>query len=67
MKITTTNTANDELLYTFDEVQAILKTSKQTLRKMLKSGEISSFKLGKYNYRIPSSSLQAYLTKKMGR
>ncbi len=58
---------SDEIndIYTFDEVRAILKTSKQQLRKMLNEGEISAFKLGKYNWRIPKKSLDKYVKEKM--
>lgn len=52
-------------IYTFNEVQAILKTSKQQLRKLLNSKEIAAFKLGKYNWRIPKKSLEKYIAEKM--
>ena len=52
-------------IYTFDEVKDILKTNKQQLRLLLNSGEIKGFKLGKYNWRIPASSLDDYIQQKM--
>ena len=53
-------------IYTFNEVAEILKTSKQQLRKLLKSGEIKAFKLGKYKWKIPKKSLDNYIERKMG-
>lgn len=52
-------------IYTFEEVKTILKTNNQQLRALLNSGDIKGFKLGKYNWRVPASSLDNYIKQKM--
>lgn len=48
-------------LYTFEEARAVLKTSKQKLRKLLDSKQIKAFKIGKYNWLIPISAVKEYI------
>lgn len=49
------------IVYTFEEVREILNTSKPKLRKLLKSGELKGFKIGKNTWKIPKSKLQDYI------
>lgn len=48
-------------LYTFEEARAVLKTSKQKLRKLLDTQQIKGFKIGKYNWLIPKESVREYV------
>lgn len=57
------NIEND-VLYTFEEVQDLLKVSKSQLRTVLNNGELKAFKVGKYKWRIPKDSLDEYIKKK---
>jgi len=54
-----------DLLYTFEEARAIIKTSKSQMRKLLRENEISAFKIGKYGWRIPKESIERYIKSKM--
>lgn len=48
-------------LYTFEEARAVLKTSKQKMRKLLDSKQIKAFKIGKYNWLIPKIAIAEYI------
>lgn len=52
-------------LYTFEEARAVLKTSKQKMRKLLDEKEIKAFKIGKYNWLIPKSAIGEYIQNKL--
>lgn len=56
---------SEEKVYTLDDVVSILRTSKQQVRKMLKSGELKGFKLGKYKWKVTKTELDRYIEKKM--
>lgn len=56
---------SEEKIYTLDDVVSILRTSKQQVRKMLKSGELKGFKLGKYKWKVTKTELDRYIEKKM--
>lgn len=53
------------IIYTFEEARQIIKCSKSKLRELLDSGEIKGFKLGKYNWRIPETSITDYIHTKI--
>ena len=48
-------------LYTFEEARAVLKTSKQKLRKLLDTQQIKGFKIGKYNWLVPKDAVNKYI------
>ena len=52
---------NKIIIYTFDEVREILNTSKPKLRKLLQSGELKGFKIGKNTWKIPDDKLREYI------
>lgn len=52
-------------LYTFEEARAVLKTSKQKLRKLLDTQQIKGFKIGKYNWLIPKEAIKRYISEKL--
>lgn len=52
-------------LYTFEEARAVLKTSKQKMRKLLDEKEIKGFKIGKYNWLIPKDCVEEYIRNRM--
>ena len=54
------NSRNTEL-YTFEEARAVLRTSKQKMRKLLDSKQIKGFKIGKYNWLIPKEVVTEYI------
>ena len=54
------NNENTEL-YTFEEARAVLRTSKQKMRKLLDSKQIKGFKIGKYNWLIPKEVVTEYI------
>ncbi len=49
------------VIYTFEEVRGILNTSKPKLRKLLQSGELKGFKIGKNTWKIPDDKLRDYI------
>ena len=49
-----------EKYYTIDEVAELLKVSKMTLYRYIKSKKLPAIKLGK-EYRVSASDLQAFL------
>lgn len=52
-------------LYTFEEARAVLKTSKQKMRKLLDEKEIKAFKIGKYNWLIPKEAIEEYVQRQL--
>ena len=54
---------NNEIMK-FEEVMEYLNIGKSTLYKLLRSGEITSFKIGKV-WKIPRKSVEDYIKKKM--
>lgn len=56
------NTENEIL--TLDEAMELLHIGKNTIYKLLTSGELKSFKLGKV-YKIPRSAIDNFIVKKM--
>ena len=58
-------TDNNEIMK-FEEVMEYLNIGKSTLYKLLRNGEITSFKIGKV-WKIPRKSVEDYIKKKMKR
>ena len=56
-------TDNNEIIK-FEEVMEYLNIGKSTLYKLLRSGEITSFKIGKV-WKIPRQSVEDYIKKQM--
>ena len=56
-------TDNNEIMK-FEEVMEYLNIGKSTLYKLLRSGEITSFKIGKV-WKIPRQSVEDYIKKKI--
>lgn len=56
-------TDNNEIMK-FEEVMEYLNIGKSTLYKLLRSGEITSFKIGKV-WKIPRKSVEDYIKKKI--
>ena len=56
-------TDNNEIMK-FEEVMEYLNIGKSTLYKLLRSGEIISFKIGKV-WKIPRKSVEDYIKKQM--
>ena len=56
-------TGNNEIMK-FEEVRECLNIGKSTLYKLLRSGEITSFKIGKV-WKIPRQSVEDYIKKQM--
>ncbi|MDY4413837.1 MAG: helix-turn-helix domain-containing protein [Ruminococcus sp.] len=56
-------TDNNEIMK-FEEVMEYLNIGKSTLYKLLRSGEIASFKIGKV-WKIPRKSVEDYIKKKI--
>lgn len=56
-------TDNNEIMK-FEEVMEYLNIGKSTLYKLLRSGEITSFKIGKV-WKIPRKSVEDYIKKQM--
>ena len=56
-------TDNNEIMK-FEEVMEYLNIGKSTLYKLLRSGEITSFKIGKV-WKIPRQSVEDYIKKQM--
>lgn len=56
-------TDNNEIMK-FEEVMEYLNIGKSTLYKLLRSGEIISFKIGKV-WKIPRKSVEDYIKKKI--
>ena len=56
-------TDNNEIMK-FEEVMEYLNIGKSTLYKLLRGGEITSFKIGKV-WKIPRQSVEDYIKKKM--
>lgn len=54
-------TGNNEIMK-FEEVMECLDIGKSTLYKLLRSGEIASFKIGKV-WKIPRQSVEEYIQK----
>ena len=54
---------NNEIMK-FEEVMEYLNIGKSTLYKLLRSGEITSFKIGKV-WKIPRKSVEDYIKKQM--
>lgn len=54
---------NNEIMK-FEEVMEYLNIGKSTLYKLLRSGEIISFKIGKV-WKIPRKSVEDYIKKKI--
>ena len=54
---------NNEIMK-FEEVMEYLNIGKSTLYKLLRSGEITSFKIGKV-WKIPRQSVEDYIKKQM--
>lgn len=54
-------TGNNEIMK-FEEVMEYLNIGKSTLYKLLRSGEIASFKIGKV-WKIPRQSVEEYIQK----
>ena len=54
---------NNEIMK-FEEVMEYLNIGKSTLYKLLRSGEIISFKIGKV-WKIPRKSVEDYIKKQM--
>ena len=54
----------DELL-TVDEAAKRLKIHNVTLRKMLREGKVRGMKFGAREWRVPASSLKAFVDAKM--
>jgi excisionase family DNA binding protein len=51
---------NRELFYTLPEIADMLKVSRQTVYRWVKSGELPAFKLG-HDWRIKDSDLQKFI------
>ena len=56
-------TDNNEIMK-FEEVMEYLNIGKSTLYKLLRNGEITSFKIGKV-WKIPRQSVEDYIKKQM--
>ena len=56
-------TDNNEIMK-FEEVMEYLNIGKSTLYKLLRSGDITSFKIGKV-WKIPRKSVEDYIKKKI--
>ena len=56
-------TDNNEIMK-FEEVMEYLNIGKSTLYKLLRNGEITSFKIGKV-WKIPRKSVEDYIKKKI--
>ena len=56
-------TDNNEIMK-FEEVMEYLNIGKSTLYKLLRSGDITSFKIGKV-WKIPRQSVEDYIKKQM--
>ncbi|MGN1036176.1 MAG: helix-turn-helix domain-containing protein [Ruminococcus sp.] len=56
-------TDNNEIMK-FEEVMEYLNIGKSTLYKLLRNGEITSFKIGKV-WKIPRKSVEDYIKKQM--
>ena len=56
-------TDNNEIMK-FEEVMEYLNIGKSTLYKLLRSGEITTFQIGKV-WKIPRKSVEDYIKKKM--
>ena len=56
-------TDNNEIMK-FEEVMEYLNIGKSTLYKLLRNGEITSFKIGKV-WKIPGQSVEDYIKKQM--
>ena len=56
-------TDNNEIMK-FEEVMEYLNIGKSTLYKLLRSGKITSFKIGKV-WKIPRQSVEDYIKKQM--
>lgn len=54
---------NNEIMK-FEKVMEYLNIGKSTLYKLLRSGEITSFKIGKV-WKIPRQSVEDYIKKQM--
>ncbi|MDY4412978.1 MAG: helix-turn-helix domain-containing protein [Ruminococcus sp.] len=54
---------NNEIMK-FEEVMEYLNIGKSTLYKLLRNGEITSFKIGKV-WKIPRKSVEDYIKKQM--
>lgn len=54
---------NNEIMK-FEEVMEYLNIGKSTLYKLLRSGKITSFKIGKV-WKIPRQSVEDYIKKQM--
>ena len=54
---------NNEIMK-FEEVMEYLNIGKSTLYKLLRSGDITSFKIGKV-WKIPRQSVEDYIKKQM--
>ena len=54
---------NNEIMK-FEEVMEYLNIGKSTLYKLLRNGEITSFKIGKV-WKIPRQSVEDYIKKQM--
>ena len=55
---------SDELL-TINETCKLLKISRPTLIRLLKSGEIKGFKIGKRIWKIPRCEVYNYISQKV--
>lgn len=51
-------------ILTRDEVMDILKIGRSTFYKLIKSGELKSFKEGN-RYKVPAESIEDYIDEKM--
>lgn len=54
-------TTNEFEVYSVKEVAAILKTSRQQVRKMIQNEELSAVKVGR-EWRVSSEALQDFMT-----
>ncbi len=57
--------SNKNHILTFDETRSLLRCSKNTLRKLLNTGELKGLKNGAYNWLIPETSINEYINKKL--
>ena len=58
----TTNSINDDLI-TFEEFEELLHIGRSTAYKLLESGEIKAFKIGRY-WKIPRAAITEYISRK---
>lgn len=56
---------NEDELLTVDEAAKRLKLHAVTVRNMLRAGTIAGMKVGAQQWRVPESSLQAFIKSRM--